>query len=205
MTVSARRAATRERIIAAALEIFGERGVPAASVEEIAERAGFTRGAFYSNFDSKADLCATILELQAEQAAAAAQRAVDSLDNALPDDLSALVEGAVQLFLSTVDSGPGMVLATAEMRLMALHEPEMQSAFAHMEQSSTPFFVGLVAEGLAAHGARLTVPIEDAIVLMRAVYDYAAIDQMRTTGSINQAETGRLMSVVLRGLIAPLG
>ena len=49
--VTARRAATRERLIDAAIDVFAEKGVLGASVEEICEDAGFTRGAFYSNFD----------------------------------------------------------------------------------------------------------------------------------------------------------
>jgi AcrR family transcriptional regulator len=54
--ISARRQATRERVLEAAGEVFAERGFHGASVEDICERAGFTRGAFYSNFSSKDDL-----------------------------------------------------------------------------------------------------------------------------------------------------
>ena len=42
--VSPRRANTRERLITAAMHVFAERGVNGASVEEICEAAGFTRG-----------------------------------------------------------------------------------------------------------------------------------------------------------------
>ena len=48
-----RRQATRERLLDAAFEVFAEQGVHASTVEQIAERAGFTRGAFYSNFTTK--------------------------------------------------------------------------------------------------------------------------------------------------------
>ena len=58
--MSARRQATRERLMDAAVELFGERGVLGASVEEICERAGFTRGAFYSNFESMDELFLTL-------------------------------------------------------------------------------------------------------------------------------------------------
>lgn len=53
---SARRAATRERLVDAAYDVFAEVGLYAATVEQVAERAGFTRGAFYSNFDTKEEL-----------------------------------------------------------------------------------------------------------------------------------------------------
>jgi AcrR family transcriptional regulator len=56
-----RRAEVRERLVEAAGEILGEQGYEA-SVEEIAERAGFSRGAFYSNFSSKDELFLFALE-----------------------------------------------------------------------------------------------------------------------------------------------
>jgi AcrR family transcriptional regulator len=43
---------TRAALLDAAGEVFAERGFQGASVEAIAERAGFSRGAFYSNFSS---------------------------------------------------------------------------------------------------------------------------------------------------------
>ena len=62
--VTARRAATRDRLVEAALGVFAEKGVLGASVEEICEAAGFTRGAFYSNFASKDELCVAALQRQ---------------------------------------------------------------------------------------------------------------------------------------------
>ena len=43
--LTARRAATRDRLVDAAITVFAEKGVLGASVEEICETAGFTRGA----------------------------------------------------------------------------------------------------------------------------------------------------------------
>lgn len=47
---------TRERLIAASIEVFVERGFGQASVTEIAERAGISGPAVYKHFDGKADL-----------------------------------------------------------------------------------------------------------------------------------------------------
>ena len=51
----------RRRLIVAAAEVLAERGYEA-SLEEITERAGFSRGAFYSNFESKEDLLLAALQ-----------------------------------------------------------------------------------------------------------------------------------------------
>jgi AcrR family transcriptional regulator len=53
---------TREKLFEAAAQIFADRGIGAASIETIAAAAGFTRGAFYSNFESKDDLIVAMLE-----------------------------------------------------------------------------------------------------------------------------------------------
>lgn len=58
---------TRERLFEAAAEVFEEQGIGAASVEAIAAAAGFTRGAFYSNFASKDELISAMLADHAQQ------------------------------------------------------------------------------------------------------------------------------------------
>ena len=47
---------TRDKLFEAAARVFEADGIGGASIEAIAAAAGFTRGAFYSNFDSKDEL-----------------------------------------------------------------------------------------------------------------------------------------------------
>jgi AcrR family transcriptional regulator len=58
---------TRERLFQAAATVFEERGIGSASIDAIAEAAGFTRGAFYSNFASKDELIVAMLEDHADR------------------------------------------------------------------------------------------------------------------------------------------
>jgi TetR/AcrR family transcriptional repressor of nem operon len=53
-----RKKATRESILLAAAELFTEAGFNAIGIEQVMERAGMTRGAFYAHFKSKSDLYA---------------------------------------------------------------------------------------------------------------------------------------------------
>jgi AcrR family transcriptional regulator len=53
---------TREKLFEAAARVFEEQGIGGASIEAIAAAAGFTRGAFYSNFESKDELISAMLE-----------------------------------------------------------------------------------------------------------------------------------------------
>ena len=53
---------TRDKLFEAAARVFEEGGIGGASIEAIAAAAGFTRGAFYSNFNSKDELIIAMLE-----------------------------------------------------------------------------------------------------------------------------------------------
>ena len=52
---------TNQRLLEAAAHVIAKKGFAAASVEDIAAHAGYTRGAFYSNFKSKSDLFIALL------------------------------------------------------------------------------------------------------------------------------------------------
>jgi len=58
---------TRESLLDAAADVFGRRGYHAASVDEVAEAAGFSKGAVYANFASKAELFLALLDRRLER------------------------------------------------------------------------------------------------------------------------------------------
>ena len=62
LTRKEKQAETRERLLDAAERVFLRRGLQGSSVEEISAEAGFTRGAFYSNFKSKDELFVELLQ-----------------------------------------------------------------------------------------------------------------------------------------------
>src|SRR5436309_661423 len=75
---------TREALIAAARELFGQRGFAAVATEEIVRRARMTRGALYHHFESKEDLFCAVYEAVerdlVEQIAATAMSAADPVE-----------------------------------------------------------------------------------------------------------------------------
>jgi len=62
LTRAERRDQTRSDLLEAAARVFITRGFEGASIEAIAAEAGYTRGAFYSNFESKEQLFAELLQ-----------------------------------------------------------------------------------------------------------------------------------------------
>ena len=67
LTRSQRQEQTRAQLIAAALRVFLRRGFHGASLDEIADEAGYTTGAVYSNFRGKDDLFLAVLEAEAQR------------------------------------------------------------------------------------------------------------------------------------------
>ncbi|KGM08701.1 TetR/AcrR family transcriptional regulator [Cellulomonas bogoriensis] len=63
-TMTRRRAATRARILDAAAAVFAEKGLHGATIDDLVTAAGYTRGAFYSNFDTKEDVFDALFEQQ---------------------------------------------------------------------------------------------------------------------------------------------
>jgi AcrR family transcriptional regulator len=62
LTRKEKQADTRSRLIQAAGKVFARRGLHQASIDEVAEQAGFTKGAFYANFASKEELFLAMLD-----------------------------------------------------------------------------------------------------------------------------------------------
>jgi AcrR family transcriptional regulator len=62
MVPQARSETTRQKLLDAAIDLFGEVGYAAAGLGEIIERAGMTKGALYHHFDSKEALATAIIE-----------------------------------------------------------------------------------------------------------------------------------------------
>jgi len=69
---------TRLRLLDAAAVIIAKKGLAATSVEDIVAHAGYTRGAFYSNFKSKSDLFIELLRLDHQKIQEDLQKLLDA-------------------------------------------------------------------------------------------------------------------------------
>src|ERR1700742_1214282 len=69
----------RERVLAAAQRVFIDRGYAGATLEAIADNAGFSKGVVYSQFGSKPDLFLALLERRSARRAAHHRAAVAGL------------------------------------------------------------------------------------------------------------------------------
>src|ERR1700690_4472568 len=76
--VTRRRAETRARLLDAAFSVFATKGFGRTSIEDVCTAAGFTRGAFYSNFDTLDELFYALYQQRAEAIAAEVAAALEA-------------------------------------------------------------------------------------------------------------------------------
>ncbi|WP_233512255.1 TetR/AcrR family transcriptional regulator [Micromonospora deserti] len=89
--MKARLSASRERIIAAALEIMAGHGYAGCSVAAVAERAGVATGSVYRHFPTKADLFAEVFRTASQREVDAVARAA-ALETTVAERVSAIIE-----------------------------------------------------------------------------------------------------------------
>jgi TetR/AcrR family transcriptional repressor of nem operon len=155
--VSRERAAENRRaIVAAAAQLFKERGVDDVGLNELMKHAGFTQGGFYNHFESKAALVAEVLASAVAEGGAKVARSI----RAPLDETTTALQRYVDNYLSyahrdNVDGCPVAGFAGDAPRL----GPEAQSHFARGLDNQITILAGLLAESgsALADGERRTL------------------------------------------------
>jgi AcrR family transcriptional regulator len=150
-TPERRRELTRSALLAAAADVFSRRGFEGASLEEIAEAAGFTRGAIYKNFGSKAELFFAVSD---RDYTAKLQSFSERLDHDAefldPADLAALWRETV--------AGDADLALNMEVRLYAMRNPEVRARFAEHQRAMRQELSQFIVDRTEGAGFTLTIP-----------------------------------------------
>jgi AcrR family transcriptional regulator len=156
---------TRARLFEAAAEVFGEIGVDAASVEMITERAGFTRGAFYSNFESKDDLFFALVSAVSDRKLLAVSERVRSLESEGLRDMA--VEELLGRILDVIVDEPVAVRLMNEFRTRAMRDERAAQAYLAWQHGMEERVEGIVGDIARGTGLQLSMqPAELAQMVM---------------------------------------
>lgn len=156
-----RRAETRERLLAAAHEVFAEVGFGRSTVEQVCERAGFTRGAFYSNFVSLDELFLAMWEQRSTAMLAEVRQTLAAMS---VDDMSDL-RTAVTRLADAVPVDEGWFRITAEFTAHALRTPGLRQVMAAREEA----IVAALLPGIEAALSRIGRVVPDPAALGQAL------------------------------------
>lgn len=124
-------ALTRERLLGAAAEVFAERGFAGASIDEIAVRAGHTKGAVYSNFTGKDDLFIALIDSHLAMKGAELDDGFDGVT-----DVAGLLGRLRAADVMPTHGDRTRFLLFSEFRLYALRHPEVGRRLADWERSA---------------------------------------------------------------------
>jgi AcrR family transcriptional regulator len=149
-------AQTRMRLLDAAEQAFAAEGFGGASLDRIADAAGFTRGAVYSNFADKADLFVAVLDrrlMRRRDEVAATMRVARD-----PTQFLAALRSPPWRTSTTTEDARQWVLLRDEFRLFALRNPPAAAQLAHHERHERDYYAQATAHLLGQLGV---APVAD--------------------------------------------
>ncbi|MHC2999703.1 TetR/AcrR family transcriptional regulator [Microbacterium sp. HJ5] len=173
---SRRREATRQKLLDAAAQVFAEVGLDAASVEAICERAGFTRGAFYSNFETKDELFLELVARVTRERVAGVRARVAELerDGAFAGGRVNAFEIVQQAIDLSADDRLGVLLMN-EIRIHALRNPELAAAYLAQGEEMLESVAQIIDDIGRAEALTFLLPPIDAARLMLTVWEGASV------------------------------
>jgi AcrR family transcriptional regulator len=181
-----RRAATYERLIEAATKVVARRGFHAATVDEIADEAGFSVGALYSNFDSKDDLFLAVFDGHLrwyEERLEAAESSLDS-GRVFSDWMDALMEDREQL------------LIFIEFWAYAVRKPKLRRTFAARLAEIRAAMSGAIERRAAETGSELPVPPETLALVLLAVARGLGLEKLADADAVDDAVADLIASLI---------
>ncbi|MFM0166410.1 TetR/AcrR family transcriptional regulator [Paraburkholderia sediminicola] len=184
---------TRAHLLAAAKRLFVERGFGATSLRDIAAEAGYTQGAFYSNFASKEDL---FVELMRERSKTQMTDIARTLSD--PSASADNILNALEIWAQTLDAEPEWSVLGVEFKLQGRRNP----VFATASQALLDAHRDGLAYCIGQIFARLDrVPPESPTVLAASFMGLSQGLALQRS-MLSEVPIGHMIMVFLRSLLA---
>lgn len=186
LTQERRRQQTRDHLLAAAAQVFAERGFHGATLDEVARVAGFTKGAVYSNFKNKDDLFLALFRANYEREMAQVVATLESSTVPAVERLSDFVA----LVQKESHQAPNSALLYLEFWLYAARNPEGRAQLAAIDDEAVQSLADLLRaeranEGIEPLGdpervARVIETLFRGIGLLRVIQPDVVDDELLT-------------------------
>jgi AcrR family transcriptional regulator len=165
------RVETRRRLLEAALTVFLAKGFAAASVEEIAAQAGYTRGAFYSNFRDKDDVFFALMDEREEHRVAQVTHVMEtSSPLTVFSDLQAWSE-------SERDADTSRIKLFADFRAHALRNEPVRLRLAERDRALRLQYERAITGLFNAAGVPAPAPVADLAVVVQLLDTFLPLQQ----------------------------
>jgi AcrR family transcriptional regulator len=194
-TRAEKQARTRAELLGTAASVFAERGYDGASVEEIAERAGYSHGAVYSNFAGKADLFFAVFE---DYMAGRARELVvtqEGLDEDAPLEVRAraLADQWMERFAADRES----FLLHLEFLGQSGREPELAQRFGTRSASLREAIATYIAHYEEEEGLEGPLPPADLALILRALGIGLAVEALVSPDAVRDDLYGDFVELLV--------
>lgn len=186
---------TRTRLLDSAQEIFASHGYAGASVEQIAEHAGYSKGAVYSNFESKEALFLELLKRQMSQEMSELKALMETAGSRQE------ILGALKQRYSSLEKQISLAMLASEFQLQAGRRSEFAAPFAALYRDQRKAIAGLVR--LVAQKSGVPAPanaLEVATSLMAFTHGIA-LQRAADPKSVPAAAAGRTIEIYLGAIL----
>lgn len=189
---------TRNVLLDAAEEVFARKGFEGAALEDIAEVGGYTRGAIYSHFGSKAELFLAVVERQREQFLDGFADVIATFHRL--EDLDADELGDRWRDLVAAE-GPDRAVLGSEYTLFLLRNPDARERVAAQREETVRALADYISEGAARLGGHVSIPAVDLARVILAANDGVTLNSLLD----GQAVYRPFLRMVLANIVVPKG
>jgi AcrR family transcriptional regulator len=182
------------------LEVFAERGLKRVTVDELVAAAGFTRGAFYSNFSSIDEVFFAVFEDQADRMLTAVRGAIEAIPQGefSLDSLGAILE-------SVHPFGRQWYLIHTEFVLLALRNEEARAVLGEHSRRFRAELVDVIGDVLARLERQPTIPLEQVTETAVALYMHSIAQEHLGEQTLGPDQLlGTVLPQLVLGFSAPL-
>ena len=187
-------ARTRALLLASGRRLFIKKGYNAATVDEISENAGFSRGAFYANFDDKADLFLRVFDEERARDFAELSGIVEET----PD--TELLPRMGEWFMRILVNGP-LQRAVAEFHLAVHSDPAHRRGLAENARAVRDVSAGMIGRYRQSHGIELTVDDETFATMVTATIGGFADELRLDPGAATLETIGLTLTALWNGVL----
>jgi AcrR family transcriptional regulator len=188
-----RKALTRASLIDAARAVFARRGFHGASLEEIAEEAGYSTGAVYSNFAGKEELFLAVLDEHIARRLRAVEEAVAQADT--PRERA---RAGARNWMEFLREDPDWYPLFIEFWAYALRDPELRPRVAERFAAFPRANAQLVVDGMRETGVRLPDDVaRSAGILLTALSDGLALMKVMDADAVPDELFGEALAFLL--------
>lgn len=183
---------TRQRVLAAAETVFTERGIDAASVDDVAAAAGLTKGAVYSSFRSKGEL---VIALMAEQVAERQRDAAAAFERTA--DSGAALREAGNRMVTAIRSDAKWQRLLIAYAMRADGDTAVRDAMRERRRELRAALTSMIERLAEEHGLRLRFSPEESAVVLLGLSNGFAVESSIDPDAVPDDLLGRVLAALV--------